>query len=150
MRAGESGARRTPRGLVVVDTNVVIAGLLTSDPGAPTAAILDAMLGGGLRFLISVELLAEYRAVLLRPKIAKAHGLQPSEVDEILVRIASHGIVREPDGSPIGTAGDGHLVALLAAVPTAVLVSGDARLLRKVAPRGRTPRELASGGERAS
>ena len=143
MRAGDSPARRTPGGLVVVDTNVVVAGLLTREPGAPTAAILDAMLGGELRFLLSEELLAEYRSVLLRPKIAEAHGLLPSEVDEILIRLASHGIVREPDGAPIGTAGDGHLVALLESVPASVLVSGDARLLRKVAPRGRTPREFA-------
>ena len=55
---------------LVVDTNVVVSGLITSDATAPTARILDAMLRGELRFLLSEELLSEYRSVLLRPKIA--------------------------------------------------------------------------------
>lgn len=131
--------------LFVVDTNVVVAGLITAEAEAPTACILDAMLAGRLRFFLSEELLAEYRAVLLRPKIAKLHALLPAEIDEILVRLASGAVVREPEGSPIGSRGDRHLVALLAVETGALLVSGDARLLSKVTPRGRSPRELVMG-----
>lgn len=63
---------------LVVDTNVVVAGLLTREPTAATARILDSMLAGERRFLLSEALLREVRTVLLRPAIAKAHGLAPA------------------------------------------------------------------------
>ena len=43
----------------VVDTNAVVAGLLTGVGRSPVASILDAMLSGTLLFLLSPELLAE-------------------------------------------------------------------------------------------
>jgi len=131
------------RPLLVVDTNVVVAGLLTNDSGAPTARILDAMLRGEARFLLSEELLAEHRRVLLRPKIAKLHGLTAEEVDEILLRLAANGAVREPAAVARGPRGDGHLFALLEGEPEAWLVSGDAAVLRHAGRRGRTPRQAS-------
>jgi len=129
--------------LLVVDTNVVVAGLLTGDPAAPTARILDAMLRGEARFLLSEELLAEYRTVLLRPKIAGLHGLTATEVDEILVRLAANGAVREPAPTVRAPRGDGHLFALLEVEPEAWIVSGDAAVLRHAGPRGRTPKQVS-------
>lgn len=129
-------------GPFVIDTNVLVAGLLTREPAAPTARILDAMLSGRLFYLLSEPLLAEYRAVLLRPKIAAAHGLAAAEVDEILVRIAANGAVREASASAKGPRGDTHLFALLAAEPNARLVSGDAQVLRHAAERGLAPAAL--------
>ena len=38
--------------MVIVDTNVVVAGLLTSQIDSPTAQLLDAMLDGRLIFLL--------------------------------------------------------------------------------------------------
>jgi uncharacterized protein len=118
------------RRLVVVDTNVVVAGLLTADSGAPTARILDAMLAGHLRFALSLELLAEYREVLLRPAIRARHGLAAGEIDRVLSRIALHGRVIEAPvaGTPAPDPGDQHLWDLLASVEDAVLVTGDAAL----------------------
>lgn len=134
--------------LLVVDTNVVVAGLLTREPRAPTARILDSMLGGSLRFLLSEALLAEYRVVLLRPAIARAHGLAPAEVDEILIRLAANAVIRAPTTGASGPAGDLHLFDLLATEPTALLVSGDAKVLRHAGARGRTPRSFLGGSER--
>lgn len=127
---------------LVVDTNVVVAGLLTSDPAAPTARMLDAMLRGEARFLLSEDLLAEYREVLLRPKIARLHGLTVPELDEILLRLAANGAVREPAPASRGPHGNGHLFALLEMEPEALIVSGDAAVLRHAGPRGRTPQQL--------
>lgn len=127
---------------LVVDTNVVVAGVLTSDRQAPTARILDALLAGRLPFLLSETLLAEYRAVLLRPKIRARHGLSAREVDVILLRLVENALLREPE--PAGAvAGDEHLFALLALDRRALLVSGDAAALRRAADRGRAPRALA-------
>jgi len=122
----------------IVDTNVVVAGLLTADRSAPTARILDGMLAGAIPFLLSVELLAEYRAVLLRPAIQRCHGLSEGQVDRVLERIALEAMVREPE--PDATApdeGDQHVWDLLASHPGAVLVTGD-RLLQERASRGRS------------
>ena len=116
-------------GPFVVDTNVVVAGLLTADPAAPTALLLDAMLAGRLPFVLSLELLAEYRRVLLRPRIAARHGLSPEEIDEILIDLAANGRILEPAplASPTFPRGDAHLESLLAAAPAARLVTGDER-----------------------
>ncbi len=120
----------TPR-FVVIDTNVVVAGLLTGDPDSPTARVLDGMLHGAFRFLLSVDLLAEYRKVLLRPRIAERHGLDEAQVDEVLTRIASLGLLRSP-AAPERKGpdpGDDHLWALLDCEQGTVLVTGDKPLL---------------------
>jgi uncharacterized protein len=119
-------------GPAVVDTNVVVSGLLTKEPSSPTARILDAMLEGRIRFLLSIELLAEYREVLLRPRIRRRHGLSEKEIDLILTDITADGTVLEANRlGPRPAGGDGHLWQILAAVPAAVLVTGDRRLLVK-------------------
>ncbi len=121
----------------VVDTNIVVSGLLTSDPGSPTAVVLDGMLSGRFPFLLSEELLAEYRAVLLRPAIRKAHELSERQVDAILIAIVANAIIREPVRSDTAPdRGDQHLWDLFTADASAILITGDALLLRKP-PRGR-------------
>lgn len=134
---------------LVVDTNVVVAGLLTRDPASRTRALLDAMLAGRLGFLLSESLLAEYRAVLLRPKIAALHGLTEDEIDELLVLLAANAVIAEiADGSSSqaepssgqGAAGDEHLVAILGSVPEALLVTGDLRLASRLGRRAIPPR----------
>ena len=118
---------------VVVDTNVVVSGLLTREPTAPTARILDAMLAGRFVFLLSVDLLAEYREVLLRPKVRRLHGLDQPAIDGVLARLAQHGAVREPMGTAEQAPDrwDQHLWALLAAAPGALLVTGDRELMEQ-------------------
>jgi putative PIN family toxin of toxin-antitoxin system len=113
--------------LVIIDTNVIVSGLLTSQEGAPTAAIVDRALTGEIRALISVDLLTEYRSVLLRPAIRSRHGLGENEIDAILTAIAENAVVCEPVRPPSAPPdrGDLHLWSLLAARPDAVLVTGD-------------------------
>ncbi|HTO88740.1 MAG TPA: putative toxin-antitoxin system toxin component, PIN family [Thermoanaerobaculia bacterium] len=130
-----------------IDTNVAVSGLLTSLAAAPTARILDGMLVGRFRFLISLDLLSEYRSVLLRQKIRRRHGLAAAEIDTLLTEIAANGQVVEidkPRGRGAGT-GDEHLWEILAAVSSALLVTGDRRLFEKPAGKGRvlTPRAFS-------
>ena len=89
-----SGAPDRP--LVVVDTNVVVAGLLTSDSTSPVSRILDGMLAGAFSFVVSEPLLAEYHAVLVRPKLQVLHGLALSEVESILTDLALNAMVLNP------------------------------------------------------
>lgn len=123
----------------IIDTNVVVAGLLTRRPDSPVARILDGMLGAAFPFVLSEALLAEYRAVLLRPRIARVHGLAEDEIDALLTQLAQHAIVLAPSGAaPLAPdAGDQLLWDLLACRTDLVLVSGDAALLDAVDMRPR-------------
>ena len=70
------------RQAVIIDTNVVVAGLLTGNATSPVARILDGMLAAAFPFVVSEALLAEYRAVLVRPALRKQHGLTVAEVED--------------------------------------------------------------------
>lgn len=126
----------TPR-FAIIDTSVLVSGLVTATPQAPTARIVDAMLGGRFPFLLSVELIAEYRSVLLRPKLRQLHRLEESEVDELLTVIGLGGVLRElpPVGDLARRQKDAHLWALLDSEPGTVLVTGDRALFSRPAPK---------------
>lgn len=136
------------RRYVVVDTNVLVSGLLTRDPTSPLAVIVDGMLSGRFPLLLSSRLVAEYREVLLRPRIQRLHGLAVAEVDELLTEIivmgswrdspaaASHAnvlvpaVASSPDpGAP--DPGDDHLWELRRRADDAILVTGDALLVER-------------------
>ena len=130
----------------VIDTNVVVSGVLTKDSSSPTVRILDGMLAGRFRFLLSVDLLAEYRDVLLRPRIRRRHRLSPTEIDVLLTEIAANGAVVETEASSGSTGkGDAHLWRLLDAVPRSILITGDLRLIDDPMRHGRVllPRAFA-------
>jgi len=80
----------------IPDTNVVVSGLLTGNANAPTRWLLDAILAGDLDYYLSVDLLAEYREVLLRPKLQSLHELSEDDLEEILETLALHGMFRNP------------------------------------------------------
>lgn len=116
---------------VIVDTNVVVAGLLTARADSPVARVLDGMLAAVFSFAISDALLAEYRTVLRRPSLRKAHGLTLGELDIILMELAQRGIVITPvPAQPAPDPGDQHLWELLAAREDLLLVTGEKKLQR--------------------
>lgn len=138
--------RRVRLAPAIIDTNVLVAGLLSGNDQSPVVRILDAMLAGWLPFVLSEELLTEYRNVLLRPKLRKLHGLKVAEIDDILTDLAQLAIVLAP---PRGEqhapdAGDQLLWNLLEARSEFVLVTGDKLLLDDEAMAGRvlTPSEF--------
>ena len=132
----------------LIDTNVVVAGLLASQTDSATARVLDGMLQAVFPFVLSPLLLAEYRAVLLRPKIQKAHGLTPDQVDAVLTDVAVAGILVDPEPGLSSfhapDPGDQFLWNLLEQRPGLELVTGDVRLLQDPAMlhRAITPRVL--------
>lgn len=94
------------------------------------------MLAGGLRFLLSVELLSEYRRVLLRKKIRTRHGLTEEQIDALLSALATSAVVADIAGraETAPDPGDNHLWRLLAVRPAAGLITGDALLLNNPPP----------------
>ena len=120
----------------VVDTNVVVAGLISGAKSSPVTRVLDAMLSGSLIYLLSPALLAEYRSVLLRPKLTGRHRLTEAEVDAVLAELAANAIWREPGGTA-GRApdpGDNHLWTLLGDYSGSTLITGDRLLLEAPPP----------------
>ena len=129
---------------VIIDTNVMVAGLLTARDDSPVARILDGMLVAAFPFVISEPLLAEYRTVLVRPSLRKLHGLTVAEVEAILTDLAQHAIVLTPvAGLPAPDPGDQLLWNLLAAKPDLLLVTGDKLLQKDTGMRGRVVSALA-------
>lgn len=141
------------RPVYIVDTNVVVAGLVTADPASPVARVLDGMLAAAFPFAVSEQLLGEYRTVLLRPGLRTLHALSVDEIELLLTDLAQHAIVLEPaaDCSVVPRApdaGDQFLWNLLAGRPRLVLITGDKRLLQDRGMQGRTvsPRTFIDGG----
>ncbi len=134
----------------VIDTNVVVAGLLTAHADSPVARILDGILGASFAFVLSEALLAEYRAVLARPHLAKLHGLSADELDTILLELARHAIVLTPaqsDATPKAPdPGDQFLWDLLSSRDDLFLVTGDKLLLQDHAMQSRviTPKAFVT------
>lgn len=123
----------------IVDTNVVVASLITGQANSPTARLLNSMLDGSLIFVLSPALLAEYGGVLMRPKLVAAHRLNSGEVDELLAHITANAIWREPsvaNDAPYVAPdqGDTHLWILMHCEPNAVLITGDQLLLSNPYP----------------
>lgn len=135
----------------VIDTNVVVAGLITSQPGSPVARVLDGMLGATFPFVISPALLAEYRIVLTRPHLVRLHGLTHEQIDTVLTDLTRHAIVLVPSAhqaAPVRAPdpGDQFLWDLLALRHDLILVTGDKRLLQDEVMRARviSPATLAA------
>ena len=140
------------RPAVIVDTNVVVAGLLTGNDASPalakSARILDGMLAAAFPFVVSEALLAEYRTVLVRPGLRKLHGLTVAEVETLLTDIAQHAIVLVPVAAPPAPdPGDQFLWELLAARADLLLVTGDKALQRDAGMRPRvvSPQSFVEG-----
>lgn len=71
--------------LVVLDTDILVSALLS--PFGPPARVLHLVLSGDIRAAYDDRLLAEYRAVLARPKF----GLAPEEVAVVLAYLEADG-----------------------------------------------------------
>jgi len=119
--------------LFIIDTNVLVAGLISSRKDSPVVSIVDAMLKGTIIYTLSPALLREYREVLLRPKLCKLHKLNEEEIDQLLTEIIANAVFCEPakgiENSP--DTGDNHLWDILQHNKKCVLITGDQLLLEK-------------------
>ena len=131
----------------MIDTNVVVSGLLTARSDAPTARILDGMMNARFSFLLSSELLREYRSVLLHPRIRSRHHRDEAEIEIILTALAVNARFRKTAAvSSASVDGDSHIRALLDVEPRSVLVTGDRPLAgeRQTSGRVLSPREFVA------
>lgn len=66
----------------VVDTNLDVSRALS--PTGLVARILNHLKSGAFETATSADILAEYRAALLYPRVAARHKLSPGQIEELL------------------------------------------------------------------
>ena len=132
---------------VIVDTNVLIGQWMTDLTAREPMHILDGMRSGALRFAVCDVLLAEYREVLLRPKLQRRHLQDDEKVDAFIAQITAGAIrIETQPGPKAPDPGDQMLWDLLASRADLQLVTGDRLLLKNGRMLGRvlTPEAFAA------
>jgi putative PIN family toxin of toxin-antitoxin system len=106
--------------LWVIDTNVVVSGLL--NPHGPSARVLDAVLDGRLKLVYDARILAEYRDVLHRPRLK----LAPNKITAFLNGLQNQSMVTPRPLATIGPDAD-DIVFVEAALATSdkTIVTGN-------------------------
>lgn len=107
---------------IVLDTNVLVSALLS--PFHAPGRILDLLLAGKISLAYDDRILAEYRAVLLRPKFA----FDPRSVEELIDECAASGlpVAAPPLNLNLPDPADAVFVEVAAAA-NAPLVTGNGR-----------------------
>jgi len=125
---------------VVLDTNVVVSGLMT--PAGPCSQVVDFVVGGRLQVCVDARVLTEYEAVLRRPELP----FLPGQPDDFLDYIYSFGEPVTPAPlSVILPHADDRPFLEVAHEAGAILVTGNLRDFPKHARAGVTvlsPREF--------
>ena len=113
--------------LAVIDTNVIIAAYLTRHDDSATRRIVDAVFSGVVTPVVTPGILAEYRAVMSRPKF----GISGDVVNAVCRYFGMYGRQVTPLPCAEGLADEKDrifLEAALAARPDgAVLVTGNTK-----------------------
>jgi putative PIN family toxin of toxin-antitoxin system len=115
---------------LVLDTHVLVSGLLWD---GPPARVLDRVDAGLDRLFISRTLLMELADVLSRPKFIKVFQQFHEDPRDLIAAIAARAIVLEPKplSSPVILAdpADDHVLACALTAEVDVIISGDEHLL---------------------
>lgn len=130
---------------VVVDTNVLVSGLLRSD--GPPGQIVDLAVAGHLVVLYDDRILAEYDEVLRRPKF----GFEMTAVEMILIQIRGAGerVAGVPLGIVLPDEDDLSFLEVASAGGADALITGNAAHYRPSTGRHQvsimTPRDFLTG-----
>lgn len=79
---------------VVLDTNVIVSRFLV--PRGKSAQIIDHWAREDFELLLSEPILIEIREVLRYPRLSKKHGLNDSEIDEVIAQLRSLAVIVAP------------------------------------------------------
>ena len=109
--------------IVVVDTNVLVSGVLK--PYSPAASILRMLVEGVIQPAYDLRILAEYREVLSRPKFS----FDREVVKPLLDQIEEEGVLisASPLKSPLPDPADEPFLEVAVAAAAAALVTGNRR-----------------------
>jgi putative PIN family toxin of toxin-antitoxin system len=114
---------------LVLDTNIVISGLLWN---GPPRSLLDAAIGGTVDIYTSAVLAMELREALAYAKFAKRITANADSVDRCIGRfmaIANLTAAAMIEGTGSADPDDEHVIACALSAQADLIVSGDAHLL---------------------
>ena len=108
---------------VVVDTNVLVSGLLS--PFGPPAEVVRLVAANRVQILYDPRILAEYQQVLTRPKFPFA----PSRVEALLTQFEADGelVTAPPLAKPLPDPDDEAFLAVAIAGRAGCLITGNLR-----------------------
>jgi putative PIN family toxin of toxin-antitoxin system len=108
---------------IVLDTNVIVSGLLNPE-GFP-GRVVDLFLAGELNLLVDDRILSEYRAVLRRPKF----GFDPADVSDFLALVEAEAtrVSAPPLKIALKDEADRPFLEVAAAADADFLVTGNTR-----------------------
>lgn len=112
--------------LAVIDTNVIVAALMSSHANSATVRVMNAVFDGIVTPLFTHEIIEEYRDVLSRPRLR----LDAAKCSYVLSFIANAGKIVHPVASGLEMPDENDRVFLktaLAAADGAELVTGNLR-----------------------
>jgi putative PIN family toxin of toxin-antitoxin system len=113
--------------IVVLDTNCIVAGLLTRD--GPCAVILDRWRDGQFEVAVSPNLLAELTRVLQYPRIVVRYHVASEMADAAVGEFQSQGVTFADAPAPArvvpGDIDDDYIIALAVSADAAALVTRD-------------------------
>ena len=129
---------------VVLDTNVLISGLITA--GGPPCQLVDAWLDGRFPLVTSLYQVQELNHVLSYPRIASRLRLPEEELEMILVALLSEadlvpghvqlpGVTRDPKDDPIVACAQEGGAGYIVSGDQDLLVPGEYKGIRVVSPR---------------
>lgn len=107
---------------IVLDTNVLVAGLLT--PGGACSRVLDLLIEGVVEACVDERILAEYDLVLRRPRLAISPGDARAILD--LIRRTAEPVAAIPLAADLPDKDDVPFLEVAAAAG-AILVTGNLR-----------------------
>lgn len=129
---------------LVLDTNVLVSGLLWD---GPPARVLDRIDSGLDQLFVSRALLFELADVLSRPKFNKVFQRFNEDPRDLITAVAAQAVVLEakPLSAPVilEDPADDHVLACALTAGADVILSGDDHLL-KLARIGRIPIQTAA------
>lgn len=107
--------------IIVLDTNVLVAGLLS--PYGPCGDIVRLASAGKLRLALDARILSEYREVLLRPKFR----FDPDKIASLVDQLGRCGICVAPSPlpEPLPDPDDEAFLEVALAANAACLVTGN-------------------------
>lgn len=108
---------------IVLDTNVLVSGLLT--PHGPPGRLVDLLLAGEVTLIYDDRILSEYHEVLERPRF----DFNPGEVEDVLELFATEGeaVTAPPLAVELPDLDDLPFVEVAAAGRADALVTGNLR-----------------------
>ncbi len=126
----------------VIDTNILVAGILTANPRSASRRVIDGLFSGAYDLLLSPTILQEIQDVLTLPRLQSVHRLTADQIQRFCHSLQVRGRMfsgtREVSAALTRDVTDTKWVALALEADADYLVTRDRRHLHRLRTVGHT------------